>query len=246
MVSWEEKKEIILEGIERVTRYTWSGHRQSREFNNLGNFVYTTYDYDELIRKADKKIREKNLDPFFKQYTINRYYNYMTTLIIESFFGEHPSIRARKNRRDRFVDFLIANTRFDLKVTFPPKDFSMDRIRSLFENPLPLATWFYKNQSVTRFHAEPRLFLTLVDIDGGNEEETRWVMKKEFGKIKKAVDFYLRDIENREFPSVSFRYDQRDHATKTDIFFIVKESNEYSVICYKWRDNIPTPERIRI
>lgn len=236
---FEEIKKLILNSIERVKDYNWN-IRQKTDLDKLGNFIYETFDYDELETKIDETIKRENLENVFRQYTINRWYNFATSFIIESIFAENPKVQTELNDKNRFVDFYIEGINFDLKTTFPPKRWNYEKVKNALENPLELAKWFYEEQSETRFHSEQRLFLVLVDFNDikNNQEKERWKMKKEFEKIRKVVNLYL-SLENREFPIIKFKYGHKEYQTKTDVIFLIKENEKFSYRFFEWKNNLP-------
>ena len=75
----------LIEQINKVENYVWDRVQSDYILNNHGNFLFNTYNYNDLLDKISVKIKEKNLPDVFKQYTINRWYQFASSLVIQSY-----------------------------------------------------------------------------------------------------------------------------------------------------------------
>ena len=75
-------QELIKE-VNKVEQYFWDRVQSDYLFNNYGSFLYKILNYDQLILQIEKKISSE-----FKQYTINRWYNYACSIVVQHYFSD--------------------------------------------------------------------------------------------------------------------------------------------------------------
>lgn len=181
----------------------------------------------------------KKLPEDFRQYTINRWYNYITSLIVCDFFEKHPRVKPYPDKRGKCADFFIDGKPFDLKMTFVPKAWSPERVLKSLRDPRQLITYYYKAMGTDRAHFGNKIFLVMTDIDEVGTHP--WWMKREFDALEKVVKLYLDRTEGTEF----FRnFEIRFKASfvtvsAADAVFLVRESRNFYYYSFKWKANIP-------
>ena len=96
------------------------------------------------------------------------------------------------------------------------------RINYAKENATLLAKLLYENQGSTRFGAENRIYLILIDKD---DMDNSWEMKRDFPRLKSAINSYLDsfDINNLNQMKLDFEYSGKQYTTHADIIFVIKE-----------------------
>lgn len=232
-------KKKLIESAMRVENYYWTQVQTNFLYNNYGRFIFDTFDYEELLQKAKEKMEEKKLPQEFLQYTINRWYNYITSVVICDFFGSHQRVKLAENKKDLYVDFLIDGNPFDLKVTFVPKAWSLNRVLRILRDPRDLITYYYKSMGADRAHYEAKIFLVMVDLD--NIGKHPWQMKRQFTEIAKLVKLYLEKTRCTDFFRNFNIYFKGTPITisAADIIFLVKKGNNFYYVFYVWKDNSP-------
>ncbi|MCD8292878.1 MAG: hypothetical protein LUC23_03845 [Prevotellaceae bacterium] len=113
----------LKEDLYKVQYYAWGGDQN----NSLDKYLISKYvkaisDYDKLVSQ-----RESIALNAWK-YVQNSWYNNWTSYLIESLFKRHekviPAVGEIKS-----VDFFIADTPIDLKVTFFPQQYMSGRLK---------------------------------------------------------------------------------------------------------------------
>lgn len=87
------------------------------------------------------------------------------------------------------------------------------------KHPEELMEWLYKNQSARLFGAENRLFLVLVDT---KDMKQSWKMKRAFTLIKPTVKRYLDSFNADSLKEITFKFNQKEYTSLSDIIFITK------------------------
>lgn len=189
-----------------VYPYKW-GRKQSNDWDQITNFIYTTYSLESLLKKTH------NLSPDIKNYALNRWYNYWSAMAVEDIFNSHPSVIANKNKYDKLVDFSINNIPFDHKSTVYPKGYSKPLTYAL-KNKKDLILWLYQNQSQQgRKHLKNRLFIVIY-----NSNSEHWKMKAEIALLKQSIDYYVKSFSEDKLCIFDFG----DGRVYSDIIWIIK------------------------
>ncbi|MEM2174761.1 MAG: hypothetical protein QXI58_03970 [Candidatus Micrarchaeia archaeon] len=228
----------ILREVNKVKTYYWTQVQTNIAYNNAGSFLFRIFDFEKLIKKIRETIREKRFSEEFEQYTINRWYNYLTQLIVQDFFARHPRVRIEENRRSLYVDIYIDGNPFDIKMTPLPKAFAK-KFEEVFKNPTDLIKWLYESEGAHRFHTSPKIFIVVVDLD---DFQASWKLKRQFDVIEKVVNKYLEKTRGSEyFRNFTFKIRKTVFKVKmADLFFIVKQKGRYFGRFFLWKRNKPT------
>lgn len=96
------------------------------------------------------------------------------------------------------------------------------KIKYARENASLLAKLLYENQGPIRFGSENRIYLVLIDKD---DMENSWEMKRDFPRLKSAINSYLDsfDARNLNKMKLTFDYSGKQYVTHADTIFVVKE-----------------------
>ncbi len=187
--------------------YRW-GRKQSDDWDQQTNFIYTTYSMNMLIRKAE------HFDDSLRDYAFNRWYNFWSAMAVENIFASHQSVVANKNAYDKLVDFKIENIPFDHKTSIFPKGFSQP-YQYARKNEKELIQWLYDNQSQQgRKHLKNRLFIMLYDA----ETMQHWKMKAEIIHLKTAIDHYVENFDKKQL----HRFDFGEGEVFSDMIWVTK------------------------
>ena len=93
-------------------------------------------------------------------------------------------------------------------------------IKEVQDDSTELLKWLYENQGVTRFGAENRLFIILVDP---SDLSNSWKMKRAFTTIEPIVKEYLNNFDvNKSFKTIDFRFGGKDYKAMADVIFVIK------------------------
>jgi|ETNmetMinimDraft_33_1059910.scaffolds.fasta_scaffold47890_1 hypothetical protein len=236
---------LILE-IDKVKAYVWDRVQSDYLLNNHGAFLFRTYVYEELINKIDQKIEEKKLPEVFKQYTINRWYNFACSLVIQSLLENHDRVKAEENRKSLTKDIFIDEKPFDFKISYVFKGSSEKMFLRNLNDPTDFIIKYYKGGGKQRMHSEPKLFM--IFADKYNHKEHQWEMKRDFDTIKKFITLYLDGTKNTEYlKEKEFSVGDNNHIIKmADLFYIIKDNNKRFGIYFNWKNNIPAKTEIEI
>ena len=229
----------LITEINKVENYVWDRVQSDYIFNNHGYFLFKVFSYDELIEKIDEKINEKKLPEVFKQYTINRWYNFACSIVIQSYLENHHRVRGEENKRSLTKDIFIDDKPFDFKITYPFKGMSEKMFLKNLDNPTELIIKYYKGGGKQRMHTEPKLFMIFADQD--NHTIHQWQMKREFEVIEKFLKYYLDNTSKTEFlVNKDFSIGESNFTIKmADLFYIMKNKDKNFGIFFEWKNNIP-------
>lgn len=193
--------------------YKW-GRRQNDEYDKATNFIYSTFGFDALIDKINKEFASNSNFDEFKNYALNRWFNYWSARGIEDIFCSLPGVEPSLNPRNRLIDFYIDGVNFDHKTSVFPKAFGK-QLNEALEDPSDLIRWLYENQSQQqRKHLKNRLFMVLYSND--NEH---WRLKAQLSWLKTIVEAYV-NIFNKE-KLYKFEFEPNEE-TLSDIIWAIK------------------------
>ncbi len=186
MEVWLAEKELKKR---HIFPYKWR-QLQNNNFDRKTNFVYNTLFFDDLLSIVkDLFIDDPNYDLYF-DYCLNRWYNFWSAKAVEKIFCSHRIVQPAKNKKDRYVDFYINDTPFDLKMTVFPKAYE-HYLMNVKADPLPLIKWLYENQSQQgRKHLSNRLFLVL-----HNQSGEHWKLKAEINWLSNIIQNYVDNYQ---------------------------------------------------
>lgn len=114
----------LLNQLYRVLEFSWGGLYQNRlEQTIVDNYVKRIQNYDALCRSVDNELLVS-----MRAYVVSSWYNHWTSIIIEDIFKDHPSVLPAVGLVKQ-IDFFIHDVPFDLKVTYLPEGFLIDKRR---------------------------------------------------------------------------------------------------------------------
>ncbi|MGV6844572.1 MAG: hypothetical protein ACWA42_00410 [Lutibacter sp.] len=210
------KKELLEKELKKrwVYPYQWK-RKQNNYFDRKTNFIYKINQFSLLEEKIQTTFKKDTNFEGFKNYALNRWYNFWSAKAIEKIFCENSKVRAHQNPKDKFVDFFIENIPFDHKTTVYPLSFHHS-VQWTKENPEKLIKWLYANQSTQqRMHFKNRIFLVLVNQISLNES---WKLKAEINWLQQIVSSYLRTFNPQNLKSISLN----NKLVKSDIIWAIK------------------------
>ncbi len=195
-------------------QYSW-GRRQTNSFDSQTNFIYKTYHFETLLKEIDLRFKSHSQYLDFRNYTLNRWYNFWSAKAVENIFCEHKIVKPHKNFRDKFIDFYIENIPFDHKTTVFPRGFNKS-VNFAIENKKELIKWLYTNQSQQqRKHLKNRIFLVLFNKQNPSEH---WKLKSEITWLKGVISSYLANFSSINLLDFSIG----DSIIKSDIVWAIK------------------------
>ena len=238
-------KNLITE-INKVEDYVWDRVQSDYIFNNYGSFLFKVFSYDELILKIEEKIKLKNLPEVFKQYTINRWYGFACSIVIQSYLENHQRVRGEENRKSLTKDIFIDDKPFDFKITYAFKNVSKKMFLRNLDDPTEFIIKYYKGGGKQRMHTEPKLFMVFADQN--NHTVHQWQMKREFDVIEKFLKHYLDNTRASEYLcSKEFSIGESNHKIKmADLFYIIKTEKQRLGIFFQWKYNVPKKQIFEI
>ena len=196
------------------TNYSWR-RKQNDFFDSKTNFIYKIETYNSLQEKIklEFSVNPDYLD--FKDYALNRWYNFWSAKAVETVFCKHKNVSKHYNSKDRYTDFYISTIPFDHKTTTFPKGFNYS-IPFAIEHKKTLIKWLYKNQSnQKRQHYKNRLFIVVLDFNNPYE---RWKLNAEIIWLKQIIEDYLCSFDASKLPEIAIE----DTKIKSDIIWAIK------------------------
>ena len=92
---------------------------------------------------------------------------------------------------------------------------------------------YLQEQGWLRFSDAPRVLVVLADLDSGNNEMTRWRLKRELTRLDTLVRRNMELPQPRLFPQIPFRYERRRHGILCDILLQVNDRGHFQDIVYR-------------
>ena len=206
LISDNDLKRELL----KVKDFKWGVVQGQLDQKIQTEYVRKFVRYEELL----KGVKDKLYDDI-THYVIATWYNHWTTVLIEDHISQHP--RVIPTLKNNFgVDIFFDNQPFDLKITYLPKNFTLEQA---LKNPKDLIVWLYENQGTQRFGADNRLFVVLASKD--NLEES-WKLKRDFDFVFSKIDEFF----DRESVSIKdeiiFSFKKETYTTISKILVITK------------------------
>ena len=238
--------ENLINEIKKVEDYVWDRVQSDYILNNNGSFLFKVFNYEELILKIEEKIKVKNLPEVFKQYTINRWYNFACSIVIQSYLENHQRVRGEENRKSLTKDIFIDDKPFDFKITYAFKNISTKMFVRNLDDPTELIIKYYKGGGKQRMHTEPKLFMVFADQNDHTVHQ--WQMKREFDVIERFLKHYLDNTTKSDYLSnKEFSIGDSNHTIKmADLFYIIKKEDKRFGIFFEWKNNIPKKQVFEI
>ena len=114
------------------------------------------------------------------------------------------------------IDIFFDNQPFDLKITYLPKNFTLEQALKDLKG---LITWLYENQGAQRFGANNRLFVVLASKD--NLEES-WKLKRDFDFVFSEIDKFFDQESVSIKDEIIFSFKKKTYTTISKILIITK------------------------
>jgi len=206
LISDEELKRELL----KVKEFRWGVVQGQLDQKIQTEYVRRFVRYDDLINGVKSKLHD-DID----HYVVATWYNHWTTVLIEDHISRHP--RIVPTLKNNFgVDIFFDNQPFDLKITYLPKGFMLEKA---LKNSKNLIVWLYENQGAQRFGADNRLFVVLASKS--NLEES-WKLKREFDFVFGEIDKFFNNASVSTKDEVVFSFKKKTYTTISKILIIAR------------------------
>ena len=194
------KKELM-----KVKDFRWGVVQGQLDQKIQAEYVRKFVRYEDLINGVKSKLHDD-----ITHYVIATWYNHWTTVLIENHIGQHP--RVVPTLKNNFgVDIFFDNQPFDLKITYLPKDYTLEKA---LQNPKELIIWLYENQGAQRFGADNRLFIVLASK---NNLEESWKLKRDFDFVFGEIDKFFNTASVSEKDEIIFSFNKKTYTTISKI-----------------------------
>ncbi len=194
--------------------YEW-GRQQNDFWDKESNFIYTITSWEALLLKIDVVAKTNNFNrEKFLNYSINRWYNFLSSRAVEQVFAALPGVKKAVNFKDKNKDFNLKGIDFDHKTSVFPNAFPHS-LEYAQKNPKHLIKWLYKNQSSQqRQHFANRLFIIVYSRTGEH-----WKLKSEISWLEPLIKNYVTTFEASNLQKLHF---SSEKITYADIIWAVK------------------------
>ena len=184
----------IIDELKKAQGHLCSwGRVQNNRFDYYTDFIYHTNTYNELVENARTESNIHHLD--YDQllcYAINRWYNNIISHYAEDEFCKYEWVEHDANIKNKYVDFRINGTPFDLKMSVFPKWFDWT-IDDAMKNPEKLIARLYGNASKEwRHHDCNKIFIVCYSEDW-DHNKMKWNLEKVSAGIKEFMENYSED-----------------------------------------------------
>ena len=206
LISDDDLKQELL----KVKEFKWGVVQGQLDQKIQTEYVRRFVRYEDLINGVKNKLHDD-----ITHYVIATWYNHWTTVLIEDHIGQHSKvIPTLKNNFG--VDIFFDNQPFDLKITYLPKDFTLEQI---LKNPKDLIIWLYENRGAQRFGADNRFFVVLASK---NNLEESWKLKRDFNFIFSEIDKFFDNASVSTKDEIIFSFKKKTYTTISKILIITK------------------------
>ena len=206
LISDEALKQEVL----KVKEFRWGVVQGQLDQKIQTEYVRRFVRYEDLIQGVKSKLHDD-----ITHYVIATWYNHWTTVLIEDHISQHSKvIPTLKNNFG--VDIFFDNQPFDLKITYLPKDFTLDQV---LKNPKDLIIWLYENQGAQRFGADNRFFVVLASK---NNLEESWKLKRDFDFVFSEIDKFFDNASVSTKDEIVFSFKKKTYTTISKILIITK------------------------
>ncbi len=195
-----------------ASEYKW-GRKQADIWETHTDFVCSIPNFEDVVARIYDEFNTHARFVDLRNYALNRWYEYYSSLAVEHIFHMHPKVRKVKDTSDREKYFYINGIAFDHKTITFPSEFHQEVNKAMLD-PKEFLKWVYKDPSNQQYsEAKYRLFLVLHQDDGEH-----WRLKAELNWIKACVDTFLDNY--KEIDLISFK--TSGVMVKTGLIFGVK------------------------
>ena len=210
----ERQKLISDEGLKqelmKVQEFRWGAVQGQLDQKIQAEYVRRFVKYEDLISGVKSKLHDD-----ITHYVIATWYNHWTTVLIEDHISQHP--RVVPTLKNNFgVDIFFDNQPFDLKITYLPKDFTLEQV---LKNPKDLIVWLYENQGAQRFGADNRFFVVLASKNNLDES---WKIKRDFDFVFGEIDKFFDSALVSTKDEIVFSFKGKTYTTTSKILIITK------------------------
>ncbi len=175
LISDEELKQELM----KVKEFKWGVVQGQLDQKIQTEYVRRFVRYNDLIERVKSKLHDD-----ITHYVIATWFNHWTTVLIEDHISQHPRV-VPTLKKYKGIDIFFDNQPFDLKITYLPKNYTLDEA---LRNPKELIIWLYENQGSQRFGADNRIFVVLASK---NNLEESWKLKRDFEFIFNEIDRFF-------------------------------------------------------
>jgi len=206
MISGEELKKELM----KVKEFRWGVVQGQLDQKIQTEYVRRFTRYEDLVQGVKSKLHDD-----ITSYVIATWYNHWTTVLMEDHISQHkrviPTIANLKG-----VDIFLDNQPFDLKITYLPKDYTLEKAT---QNPKGLIVWLYENQGAQRFGSHNRFFVVLASKDN---LANSWKLKRDFNFVFDKIDKFFDTASVSENDEIIFTFHGKTYTTISKILIITK------------------------
>jgi hypothetical protein len=211
----EERRKVISDDdlkkeLLKVKEFKWGVVQGQLDQKIQAEYVRRFVRYDDLLTGIKSKLQDDIV-----HYVIATWYNHWTTVLIEDHISQHAKV-VPTLKNNFGVDIFFGDQPFDLKTTYLPRDFTLERA---LKNPKELIIWLYENQGAQRFGADNRFFVVLASKD--NLEES-WKLKRDFGFVFSEIDKFFDKALVSTDDEIVFSFKKKTYTTISKILIITK------------------------
>lgn len=183
---------------------------QNNKTDKRTNFIYKTTSLDECLHH----IQIQKVD---RDYTLHRWYNYMTSVYCEEIFCDYGAVHER-NKYNHDVDIYIDSISFDVKLTVYPAKLS--------NRPFDLTTrdgknsmikWYYENQSQEN---RKQLLNRLYVVCDADTSQDRMNLKSDFNLMRQKIQSFMQWIKIQGINEVAIKDNGIIYNLKSDIIYL--------------------------
>ena len=206
LISDEDLKQELF----KVQEFRWGVVQGQLDQKIQSEYVRRFVRYEDLVSGVKSKLHDD-----ITHYVIASWYNHWTTVLIEDHISQH--LRVIPTLKNNFgVDIFFNNQPFDLKITYLPKDFTLERA---LDNPKDLIIWLYENQGAQRFGADNRFFVVLASA---NNLEESWKLKRDFNFVFSEIDNFFNNEHVSNQDEIVFSFKKKTYKTISKVLIITK------------------------
>jgi hypothetical protein len=200
----------LIKELGKVENFKWGIVQGQLDQKIQTEYVRRYYKLDDLLSGIHSQLHSD-----ITGYVVASWFNHWTTVLIEDHISEHPKIiPTLKNNFG--VDIFFDNQPFDLKITYLPKNYSLEMA---LQNPKGLIVWLYENQGAQRFGSDNRLYVVLASK---NKLEDSWKLKRDFDFVFKELDNFFNMEKVSKGDEIVFSFKGKSYATISKILIISK------------------------
>jgi len=206
IISDNELKEELM----KVKEFHWGVVQGQLDQKIQTEYVRKFTRYEDLLNGVKSKLQGD-----VTNYVIATWYNHWTTVLIEDHISQHEKVIPTLSNL-KGVDIFFDNQPFDLKVTYLPRNYSLEKA---IQNPKELIIWLYENQGAQRFGSHNRFFVVLASKDN---LENSWKLKRDFNFVFDKIDKFFDAASVSEKNEVIFSFKGKTYTTISKILIITK------------------------